>query len=257
MEIGPPNYEIWRRRDKLRGFTWGLMGLSVHLLNDFMISTKVSFWEAGLESHHSVVYWLIYKHVKIVKEDAMPLQQPTLRTRRATKSHWTPRSFNILKSRLSLDRQGQELSSVVSDLLNDISKSASAHCNDANPHLDVHISTHVTQKCKNLSTYIYRYLLECHRTEENPASPLTGLLNPTHFGRPDLAKIMDEHYESMLKLFEGASEKGDRKKRKVGVFFCGEPPIGYELADRCQLLTLRGRENKSFIEYHFMMEVFG
>jgi dual oxidase len=144
-----------------------------------------------------------------------------------------------------------------SDLLNDISKSASAHCNDANLHLDVHISTHVTQKRKNLSTYIYRYLLECHRTGEHPASPLTGLLNPTHFGRPDLAKIMDEHYESMLKLFEGASEKGDRKKRKVGVFFCGAPPIVYELADRCQLLTLRGREDKSFIENHFMMEVFG
>jgi len=53
---------------------------------------------------------------------------------------------------------------------------------------------------------------------EHPASPLTGLLNPTHFGRPDLTKIMDEHYESMLKLFKDAGEKGDRKKRKVESF---------------------------------------
>ncbi|KAI4732390.1 hypothetical protein E4T50_17031 [Aureobasidium sp. EXF-12298] len=40
---------------------------------------------------------------------------------------------------------------------------------------------------------------------------------------------------------------------KVGGFFCGTPV----LADACRALTARGRENKTFIEYHFMMEVFG
>jgi dual oxidase len=145
-----------------------------------------------------------------------------------------------------------------SDLLNEISKSSSVHCNDANPHLDIHIATHVTQKRKNLSIHVFRYLLECHRTKEHPASPLTGLLNPTHFGRPDLGQIMNDHYESILKLYKELGEKGaDVKTRKVGVFFCGAPPIGRELADRCQVLRMRGREDKSYIEYHFMMEVFG
>lgn len=147
-----------------------------------------------------------------------------------------------------------------SDLLNDISRSSMAHSSDSSPHLDVNIVTHVTQKRKNISTYIYRYLLECHRTDEHPASALTGLINKTHFGRPDLAGIMDEHYEMMLKYCRGrVEEKGtdEIKRRKVGVFFCGAPPIGYELADRCRILTLRGREDRSLVEYHFMMEVFG
>jgi hypothetical protein len=69
---------------------------------------------------------------------------------------------------------------------------------------------------------------------------------------------MSDHYESMLKLSKELGEKGwNDKARKVGVFFCGAPPIGHELADRCQVLTVRGREDKSYIEYHFMMEVFG
>jgi len=145
-----------------------------------------------------------------------------------------------------------------SDLLNKISSSQTSHASEENPHLDVRITTHVTQKRKAISTHVYRYLLELHRTNSHPVSPLTGLLNPTHFGRPDLGQIMDEYHESLLKLYKEAAEKGrDMGKRKVGVFFCGAPPIGYELADRCQLLTLRGREDKSLIEYHFMMEVFG
>jgi hypothetical protein len=68
---------------------------------------------------------------------------------------------------------------------------------------------------------------------------------------------MDEHYDSMFKLFCGVGENGDRKRREVEVFFCGAPPIGCELTDPCQLLTLRWREDKSYIEYYFMMEFFG
>jgi dual oxidase len=33
--------------------------------------------------------------------------------------------------------------------------------------------------------------------------------------------------------------------------------VGYQLADACRALTARGREEKTFVEYHFMMEVFG
>lgn len=115
--------------------------------------------------------------------------------------------------------------------------------------------THVTQKRKNISTRVFRFLLEIHRTEEHPESRLTGLLDPTNFGRPDLAQVMDDHYERMRKLL--ASGDGfQNKKRKVGVFFCGNLIIGYELADLCRILTMRGREDKSLVQYHFMMEVF-
>jgi dual oxidase len=114
-----------------------------------------------------------------------------------------------------------------SNLLNSISRSALAETSDDIPHLDIRLQTHVTQKRKNISTHIYRYLLELHRTDEHPESPLTGLINETHFGRPDLAEIMNDHYESMLKTIKETKEKGmEIKKRRVGVFFCGAPPIG-------------------------------
>ena len=143
-----------------------------------------------------------------------------------------------------------------SDLLND-TVSSPAHDSGC---LDLRIQTHVTQKRKDISTHVFRYLLEQHRTPSHPASPLTGLLNRTHFGRPDLAQIMEEHYESMQRLVMARRGKPDavdsKQKTKVGVFFCGAPVVGAELADRCHLMTLRGREDRSLIEYHFMLEVF-
>lgn len=146
-----------------------------------------------------------------------------------------------------------------SNLLNTITRSRTPTLSSDithSPHLDIRIQTHVTQKRKSIATHIFRCLLEQHRTPEHPASPLTGLLNATHFGRPDLARIMDEHYESMRALL--AAGKGtQRKGRKVGVFFCGAPVIGYQLADRCWRNTQRGREDGNEVEYHFMMEVFG
>jgi dual oxidase len=78
--------------------------------------------------------------------------------------------------------------------------------------------------------------------------------------------IMDMHYTDMCQLLAAKKElyKGDKKKTeelkdgfKVGVFFCGAPVVGYQLADSCRALTARGREDKTFVEYHFMMEVFG
>ena len=44
---------------------------------------------------------------------------------------------------------------------------------------------------------------------------------------------------------------------KVGVFFCGPPVIGVQIADRCRQLTARGRQEGRRVEYRFMMEVFG
>ncbi|KAH7050144.1 FAD-binding domain-containing protein [Macrophomina phaseolina] len=149
-----------------------------------------------------------------------------------------------------------------SDLLNAVSRSQRAHAaspGPARPHLDVRIHTHVTQRRGDLAVHVYRWLLEKHRTAEHPESPLTGLINPTHFGRPDFVRILDEHYED-VRRFQGClakegKEEGERLK--VGVFFCGAPVVGEILADRCRLLTARARAERSRIEYFFMMEVFG
>ncbi|KAK4187625.1 PaNox3 NADPH oxidase encoded by the PaNox3 protein [Podospora australis] len=150
----------------------------------------------------------------------------------------------------------------LSDLLNRVSHSQhwhKEHDDAANErHLDIRIHTHVTQKRKEIVTHVYRWLLEKHRTPEHPASPLTGLLNKTQFGRPDFVRILDTHYEEMKK-FKAATMKGEDdqdEEFKIGVFFCGTPMIGEILADRCRLLSARGREDGSKIEYHFMMEVF-
>ncbi|KAG9570225.1 hypothetical protein KCU79_g1089, partial [Aureobasidium melanogenum] len=151
-----------------------------------------------------------------------------------------------------------------SDLLNYISAITASSSRPSN--IDFRITTHVTQKRKSLSTHIFRWLLEKHRTPEHPESPITGLINATHFGRPDMKTIMNKHYEDMCVLLVAKKNfyRNDKKKLeglesgiKVGVFFCGAPVVGYQLADACRALTARGREDKTFIEYHFMMEVFG
>ncbi|KAL2670104.1 hypothetical protein Neosp_014985 [[Neocosmospora] mangrovei] len=167
--------------------------------------------------------------------------------------HWMVRERNYLRW--------------FSDLLNDVSRSQEWHHeHEKHPHLDIRINTHVTAKRKDISTHVYRWLLEMHRTEEHPASPLTGLLNPTHFGRPDFEKILDEHYEEMLKFQaskrmqerEKTSEGGEEDEElKVGVFYCGAPVVGEILADKCRELSTRGRHDGSKLEYHFMIEVFG
>ncbi|KAH9885687.1 FAD-binding domain-containing protein [Xylariomycetidae sp. FL2044] len=154
-----------------------------------------------------------------------------------------------------------------SDLLNDVARSQLWHrSHDLGSHLDILIQTHVTQKRKKITTHVYRWLLEQHRTKDHPESPLTGLINPTHFGRPDFVKILDAHYEE-VKEYRAARLAGETcesmrdrmagKDFKVGVFFCGTPLVGEILADRCRALSARGRSDGTKIEYHFMMEVFG
>ncbi|EEY14315.1 conserved hypothetical protein [Verticillium alfalfae VaMs.102] len=179
--------------------------------------------------------------------------------------HWMVRDRNYL--------------SWLSDLLNEVSRSQEWHReHEDQPHLDIRIQTHVTAKRKDIVTHVYRWLLEMHRTDDHPASPLTGLLNPTHFGRPDFNDILDRHYDEMRafrrsKREEARGEKpGSSARRegasdaeyykedeelKVGVFYCGAPVVGEILADKCSELTTRGRHDGSKIEYHFMIEVFG
>ncbi|KAL5356418.1 FAD-binding domain-containing protein [Aspergillus floccosus] len=146
-----------------------------------------------------------------------------------------------------------------SDLLNTVSRAQIRHRTwEDPPHLDIRIQTYVTQKRRKISTHVYRWLLEMHRTEDHPESPLTGLINPTHFGRPDFVDVLDRHYEDMLRVKAGMSKRelDARGRLKVGVFFCGAPVVGEILADRCRLLSVRGRQDGSKIEYHFMTEVF-
>ncbi|KAF9891379.1 hypothetical protein FE257_004235 [Aspergillus nanangensis] len=147
-----------------------------------------------------------------------------------------------------------------SDLLNSVSRSQLRHrAQEDSPHLDIRIQTYVTQRRKKISTHVYRWLLEMHRTDEHPESPLTGLINPTHFGRPDFVDVLDTHYEDMRKVKASMTKQDmdSRQRLKVGVFFCGAPVIGEILADKCALLSARGRQDGSRIEYHFMTEVFG
>ncbi|PLB54910.1 hypothetical protein P170DRAFT_452488 [Aspergillus steynii IBT 23096] len=147
-----------------------------------------------------------------------------------------------------------------SDLLNSVSRSQMRHrAQEGTPHLDIRIQTYVTQRRKKITTHVYRWLLEMHRTEEHPESPLTGLINPTHFGRPDFIEALDAHYEDMRKVKASMTKRelDSRERLKIGVFFCGAPMIGEILADRCAALCARGREDGSRIEYHFVTEVFG
>ncbi|KAH0282469.1 hypothetical protein KCU62_g9699, partial [Aureobasidium sp. EXF-3399] len=101
-----------------------------------------------------------------------------------------------------------------SDLLNYITTTSSSSSAPHHSNVDFRITTHVTQKRKDLSIHIFRWLLEKHRTAEHPESPITGLINPTHFGRPDMQMIMDKHYEDMCLLLAAKKElfKEDRKK---------------------------------------------
>jgi dual oxidase len=148
-----------------------------------------------------------------------------------------------------------------SDLLNEVTRAQQLD----HSHLDIRVQTYVTQKRKQISTHVFRWLLEKHRTDSHPKSPLTGLLNSTHFGRPELGGILEEHYADMCKVLAGRMNekegtgrgRGDMDEVKVGVFFCGPPVIGQQLADRCAAMTARARSEKRKVSYHFMIEVFG
>ncbi|KAH7396248.1 FAD-binding domain-containing protein [Pyrenochaeta sp. MPI-SDFR-AT-0127] len=148
-----------------------------------------------------------------------------------------------------------------SDLLNEVSRAQDLDSSN----LDIRINTYVTQKRKQISQHVFRWLLEKHRTDDFPQSPITGLVNPTHFGRPDIKGIMEEHYHDMCKAqAENMQEKEGRRNSKkdddeikVGVFFCGPPVIGQQLADQCSQMTAKARNEGRKVEYRFMIEVFG
>lgn len=156
-----------------------------------------------------------------------------------------------------------------SNLLNEVSKDQDLD----HSHLDIRIQTYVTQTRKNISQHVFRWLLEKHRTDDHPYSPITGLVNPTHFGRPDIKGIMEEHYSDMCKVLANRTpmnEKPEERRRsrvgrtgvvddevRVGVFFCGPPVIGQQLSDQCEQMNAKARNEGRKVEYRFMIEVFG
>ncbi|KAM0717134.1 hypothetical protein Q7P37_006986 [Cladosporium fusiforme] len=147
--------------------------------------------------------------------------------------HWTVREKNNLLW--------------FSDLLNRTIDGARPLAQNGN--LELNINTHITAKRKNISTHIFRYLLDSYRTEEAPYSALTGLKQPSHFGRPDFSDVLEKHYQDMVD--SGVHD------RKIGVFYCGTPIVGEILSDSCHLLTAKARDQGMRIKYDFMMEVFG
>lgn len=64
-------------------------------------------------------------------------------------------------------------------------------------------------KRKNISTHVFRYILDGYRTEAAPYSALTGLKQRSHFGRPDFGEILERHFQDLVE--DGVVE------RKVGV----------------------------------------
>jgi respiratory burst oxidase len=147
--------------------------------------------------------------------------------------HWTVREKNHLLW--------------FSDLLNRAISGAYPLAKNGN--LELNINTHITAKRKNISTHIFRYLLDSYRTNAAPYSALTGLKQPSHFGRPDFDLILEKHFDELVEA--GVSEK------KVGVFYCGAPVVGEILADRCHVLTVKARALGLKIRYDFLIEVFG
>lgn len=108
--------------------------------------------------------------------------------------HWTVREKNNLLW--------------FSDLLNRTIDGARPLAHDGN--LELNINTHITAKRKNISTHVFRYLLDSYRTEAAPYSALTGLKQPSHFGRPDFDDILERHFQDMVDT--GVHD------RKIGVF---------------------------------------
>lgn len=168
------------------------------------------------------------------------------------------------------------------------------------PGLDLQVHTYITSSpsssashsasSSKMSTHVFRYLLDSYRAPESPYSALTGLIQPSRFGRPDMEGILEAHFRELCERSERSERrsrshnrsrsrshsrthsqndetyefpKKDNKKKKllVGVFFCGAPALGLVLRDKCRELTTRGYSGVGGsgvkVKYEFRMEVFG
>ncbi|KAK0519027.1 hypothetical protein OC842_007587, partial [Tilletia horrida] len=116
------------------------------------------------------------------------------------------------------------------------------------PPIDLRVNTFITAKRKNISTQVFRVLLDRYRSDMSPVSALTGLRTESNFGRPDLEAILTHFYGDVVR---------DGYQGNLAVFFCGAPVIGRLLADQCAQLTARSRAEGTGVRFHFLNEVFG
>lgn len=121
--------------------------------------------------------------------------------------------------------------------------------------LELSLTTHITTTRRNISTHVFRYLLDGYRTPSAPVSALTGLKTRSRFGRPDFESILADFYREEVRRMEAQGTVGEGGK--VGVFFCGSPKLGRVISDACAELTARARAEGTKVRFMFMMEVFG
>lgn len=87
------------------------------------------------------------------------------------------------------------------------------------PGLDLQVHTYITSSpssssstSSNMSTHVFRYLLDSYRAPESPYSALTGLIQPSRFGRPDMEGILEAHFRELCERNE-RSEYSEHRER--------------------------------------------
>lgn len=87
------------------------------------------------------------------------------------------------------------------------------------PGLDLQVHTYITSPASatssKMSTHVFRYLLDSYRAPESPYSALTGLIQPSRFGRPDMEGILEAHFRGLCERNERSeySEHRERSER--------------------------------------------
>lgn len=168
----------------------------------------------------------------VAPKERMPSQIGPNRAKRRVDFHWVVREKEDLLWFSTLLNRAHDLSLALPE-----------------SSLALNISTYITTRRKDLSTHVFRYLLDSHRPHSATYSLLTGLKMRSRLGRPDFGAILLERHNELKQM----GWTGGR----VGVFFCGSPQIGRVLAEACTKLTAAARKDGSRIRYIFMMEVFG
>lgn len=131
------------------------------------------------------------------------------------------------------------------------------------------ISTYLTAKPTGVLEHVFSVLVDRgvdtleHAKGSKPpnfiTSPLTGLNNPTHFGRPDFGEILERNQSAVPADFKGTIGNfilfltNVAQLIPIGVFFCGPKYVGMELADRCKVMSTHSDQE---VTWEFIGEVF-
>lgn len=89
------------------------------------------------------------------------------------------------------------------------------------PGLDLQVHTYITSSpsssashsaSSKMSTHVFRYLLDSYRAPESPYSALTGLIQPSRFGRPDMEGILEAHFRELCERSEQREQREHRER---------------------------------------------